>query len=347
MTDTSKIQKEAHNVEKYEDEIELTDILRVIWKWKYLIITGTIICGLIAALISLNMRKIYRIEMILRPGILSVGEQGKKVYIDSPQNIKALIDSGTFNNDFVNYLNEIKMENIPKNISFKVTIPANSVMIKVVYETGDVKQGMVIQNYLSKLLLANYVNTVAYYRNESDMKLKSLKSELKYIKATILSQKRNVKNLEKRIDELNAEGKSIKNNTTNLLRERNKLLSENSKEKNILSKLVYSNTIQQNLQLSKNYQNDINNYKQQKEDELQKIIKSENDMANKFNEIKDVQFKKEIIQNIQILQPPTSNPNPIKPKIKLNVALVLVAGSFFFIFLSFFLEYLKKFKKIH
>ena len=37
-----------------EDEIELIDLLRVIWKWKYLIIGGTFVFGIVAAIISLK-----------------------------------------------------------------------------------------------------------------------------------------------------------------------------------------------------------------------------------------------------------------------------------------------------
>jgi len=345
MIEDCQIKTEGHKVEYFEDEIELIDILRVIWKWKHLIIVGTVVCGLIAAIISFVMPKIYSVDMVLRPGILSFGEQGKNIYIDSPDNIKALIDSGTFNNDILNYLNEIKMENIPKKLKIKITIPKNSDTIKVEYETDDIKQGMVIQNRVRKLILDTYSMKVKYFKNECDMKLNSLKSEVESIKKTIPSYKRNVKNIEKRIDELTSESESIKNNTTNLIKERNKLLSNSPKENNVLSALLYSNTIQQNLELSNNYQNEINEYKLKKEEELQEIEKTENEIARKFNEIKNIQFKKENIQNIQFLQPATSSLFPIKPKILLNISLSLVAGLFLMLFLSFFLEYLGKFKK--
>ena len=345
MNEDHQTQPESHRIEHYEDEIELIDILRVLWKRKYLIIAGTVICGLIAAITSFNMSKIYSIDMVLRPGILSVGGQGKNVYIDSSDNIKALIDSGTFNNDILNYLNEIKMENIPKKLKIKITIPKNSDTIKVEYETDDIKQGMVIQNRLSKLISDTYSTKVKYFKNECDMKLNSLKSEVESIKKTIPSYKRNVKNIEKRIDELTSEFESIKNNTTNLIKERNKLLSNSPKENNVLSALLYSNTIQQNLELSNNYQNEINEYKLKKEEELQEIEKSENEIAKKLNEIDNIQFKKDNIQNIQILQSPTRSPLPIKPKILLNVSLSLIAGLFLMLFLAFFLEHLGKYKK--
>jgi capsular polysaccharide biosynthesis protein len=283
--------------------------------------------------------------MVLRPGILSIGEKGKNVYIDSPQNIKALIDSKTFDNVILSYLNDSKMDKVPKRLNFKVTILKGSDTIKAQYETADIKQGIIIQDRLNKLLLETYTKLVRYFKNEFDLKLCLLESETDYIKAAIKSYKRNVKNIEKRIDELMSEIVLIHNNTTNLITERDKLLLKNSKENNILSTLLYSNTIQQNLQLSNQYQREINNYKQQKENELQKIEKSENEIVKKLNEIKNLQFKKDNIQNIQTLQPPTNNPFPIKPKIKLNVMLALVVGLFIMLFSAFFLEYLSKHKK--
>ena len=104
MNENHQTQTESHRIEHYQDEIELIDYLRVIWKWEYFIIADTVAFGLIAAIISFNMPKIYSIDMVLRPGILSINERGKNVYIDSPQNIKALIDSETFTNDILNYL---------------------------------------------------------------------------------------------------------------------------------------------------------------------------------------------------------------------------------------------------
>ena len=36
----------------YEDEIELMDYLLVLWKWKYIILAGTFVFALVAAIIS-------------------------------------------------------------------------------------------------------------------------------------------------------------------------------------------------------------------------------------------------------------------------------------------------------
>jgi len=115
MNEDRKAPTESHGTEYYEDEIELMDYLLVIWKWKYFILSGTLVCGLIAAIISLKMDKVYSINMVLRPGILSIGEEGKNVYIDSPHNIKALIESESFNNDILKIFTIIRLIQSPKD----------------------------------------------------------------------------------------------------------------------------------------------------------------------------------------------------------------------------------------
>ena len=60
--------------------------------------------------------------------------------------------------------------------------------------------------------------------------------------------------------------------------------------------------------------------------------------------IANIEFKKNTIQNIQILQLPKSSLSPIKPKKKLNVLLAGVVGLFLTVFLAFFIEYISKHK---
>ena len=264
---------------------------------------------------------------------------------DSPQNIKALIDSGTFNNDILNYLNDTKKKKIPRILNFKVTIPNQSNTVRVKYETPDIDQGVLIQDRLSKLLSEKYSKIIQHLKNEYDMKLSLLKNEKAINRTAIQSHKRNIENIVKRIDELSSEIKFIKNNTAELISIRNRLLSKTIKGDNVLSTLVYTNTIQQNLQLLNDYQNAINNYKIKKEDELREIQMADLEIEKKENDIKKLLFQKNNIQNIQIIQSAGENPSLIKPKTKLNIILALVAGLIIMIFLAFLLEYIRKYKK--
>jgi hypothetical protein len=105
------------------DEIELIDILRVLWKWKYLIIGGTIVFALAAAIISFTLPKIYSVDTIIEPGLLTIvnegGGQDRRIYIDSPQNIKALIDVGSFENQILEGLGELPKATESPTYSFQ------------------------------------------------------------------------------------------------------------------------------------------------------------------------------------------------------------------------------------
>ena len=105
---------------------------------------------------------------------------------------------------------------------------------------------------------------------------------------------------------------------------------------------MYSNTIQQNLQLENSYENQIKNLKLEKETEVQNISELENQIQIQLAEIENLKFKKNNIQNIRIILNPYSSPHPIKPKKILNAILAMVIGIFLMIFLSFCLEYISK-----
>ena len=165
-----------------EDEIELIDLLRVIWKWKYLIIGGTIVCALAAAIISFAMPKIYSIDMIIEPGILNIisgGGEANRVYIDSPEKIKALIDVGSFGSHISTHLSQLsKNDNFPGIINFKTTIPEQSNALKVSYETSNVEQGKKILTYLNDLLMKKYSQLIQYYQKDFDSKIQLKTSKL-------------------------------------------------------------------------------------------------------------------------------------------------------------------------
>ncbi len=88
------------------------------------------------------------------------------------------------------------------------------------------------------------------------------------------------------------------------------------------------------------------NFQKQKKYQISTIQSQINDLESQRNytseEIKILEFKKDNVQNIQILKPPTNSPYPIKPNKRLNVILATMVGLFMMVFLSFFIEYISK-----
>ena len=325
-----------------EDEIELIDLLRVIWKWKYLIIGGTLVCAIAAMIISSIMPKIYRIETLIRPGILSFSEDGKNLYIDTPDNIKALIEAGALDLRILDNLAKSYGANIPNMLKFKVTLPKGSDTLKIKYETSQIKQGTEILDFLGKFLIEEYSNFVENFQNKIDRDLNIAKAEIQKSSSIKHSNEININIIEKRIHELEIGIVDVNENITYLNKERNKLLLEGKNESNILSTILYSNTIQQNLQFVSGYKSQIQNLKNQKENELQNISELENKIQIQIAEINNLEFKKNNIQNIRIIQKPYSSKFPVRPKKMLNVILAVFVGIFAMIFLAFLLEYISK-----
>jgi len=59
MTENRSVKPSDYDAEQFGyDEIELMDILRTLWKWRYLIIAGTIAVAVIAALYSFLSPKV-------------------------------------------------------------------------------------------------------------------------------------------------------------------------------------------------------------------------------------------------------------------------------------------------
>jgi len=344
MNEGQQPRTETHKIEHYEDEIEFIDILRVIWRWKYFIITGTIVFGLSAAIISFQMDKIYSIDMALMPGILSIGEEGNNIYLDSPENIKALIDSGTFNNDILNYLDSTKKGRGSRKLNFKVTIPKHSDTVYVKYETANAKQGIAALDHLYKLLSEAYSEKIQYLKNKYDIKRNLIKHNVDHLKAIIQSCNNNVKNIEQRNNELITEIKLIKNNTTKLNMEKKIFLSKDPQKNNGYQDLIYTYLIQQNNELSNSYKNKIDDNNLKKEDQLQQIQQYTSEIAQYVDELQKILLEKEKIQNIQIVKPATKNPFPIRPKTKLNIAFALVLGLLLMMFLAFLGENIRKYK---
>ncbi len=73
------------------EEVDLIDYLRVIWKWKWLIVLGTFACILAAVAISWLQHPSYQTTLILEIGqVTTVNENGgfQEIMIEDPNNVK-------------------------------------------------------------------------------------------------------------------------------------------------------------------------------------------------------------------------------------------------------------------
>ncbi|MCG2779075.1 MAG: Wzz/FepE/Etk N-terminal domain-containing protein [Desulfobacterales bacterium] len=329
-------------MDQLDDEIKLMDCLKVIWKWKKLIILGTIVIVIVAGVISFLMPKVYSIQMVLEPGILKVSEDDQNIYAESQKNIKALIETGVFDRDILKSLKVPNRGHIPKFLHYKVTVPIGSNAIIISYQTPDVNLGVDILKKLSELLQNRHSQLGIRYKNKLMIEIQAKKTEVPNLVAEKEASKQMIKNMDKRISGLVSEISDMKKNTKSLIKERNQLVLKGNNKQDILSIILYANILQQDLTFTSILNNDLEQLVLKRDEEKVYVENLKNKIAILDQEIKSMDYKKMHIQNIQIIQPPTRNPYPIRPKIKLNVTLATLVGLFVMLLLAFFLEYIQR-----
>ncbi|MDO9530504.1 MAG: Wzz/FepE/Etk N-terminal domain-containing protein [Syntrophales bacterium] len=412
----------------YEDEINLIDYLRVIWKWKWLVVAGTLICAVVAAVISLQMPRIYEVSMMIEPGIAGI-KNGGFIYIDSAENISGKIGEGIYNRRIEEALS---LGPLKARVKFKSVVVKKANIIKVTsqWQEGNTDLGVKGTRQIIRFLSDDYakiieqrkgdydnqifmkqseINEIGTKRKDIDKQIlmkqneiskvetqgkdidKQIKlelSEIEKIRNEIKMKQATLGNIEQRKGELQEEIKGVKDNTEKIVQQQGALLKDERPGKD-LSLLLYSTTIQQNVSYFNQLTNqlyDLGTREKTIETEVDRLSKRIDDiktgierlnlskmeglqakiydikteiekiklhktegLQTKIDDIKaqinTLNLEKELISNIKIIQEPEVSLHPVKPKKKQIVLLAGFASLFMFVFLAFFIEYIRNASK--
>jgi len=168
-----------------EDSIELIDYLRVVWKYRYLILIGVVLCAVVAAAWSFSLPKLYKVSTILEVNL----KAGK----DFPSAIAANIRAGMFDAQVQEEIAKTSKNSHIPHLSFKVSDPKRSNMVRITYETADIKMGKTILEFLNKAIIDGF------------------KKEADEIKPLILLNERATENIKARIDAISNQIELIDN----------------------------------------------------------------------------------------------------------------------------------------
>ena len=294
----------------HEDEIELIDLLKVIWKWKYLIIGGTAVCALVAVIINLNMQPIFQVSMVLKPGIYKVGVDGKPVYLDSVVDFKTLIE-GELLFKVLDHSKNRNKRGASSSGEYKIAADTNTNTLSILYESTDKEEGIENLNYLSNMLNERYENRLKYLQDNTEHEIMSAKRQLEFSidEEKFITSK--LSDIQKRIDNYTEEIGQINDSSESKAKTHNTLLDYAS----IVGKIS---------------------------DLKQKHAQVDLQIALKKKEIADLKKEKLSKQAIIVALPPTASQHPIKPNKRNIVMLATIVGLFMMVFISFFLEYIFK-----
>ncbi|MFH1127691.1 MAG: Wzz/FepE/Etk N-terminal domain-containing protein [archaeon] len=198
-----------------DDEIELIDYLRVLWKWKWLIIMGMFLCTLVAFIYGFTHSavKMYKVSTFV--------ELDPKV-TGSPDKIKSSIEAGIFN---AQILKDLSSSSAPPNmvpLAFEISIPDGLNILHIVYNTPDPDVGKAVSGSLVKQIEESYKERIEQVRSEIDNVVKTKESSIKDIEYNIQEMKLDTN---KQTAQLAQEIKKINDHIT---------LTEKKNEKDIL-----------------------------------------------------------------------------------------------------------------
>ena len=248
------------------DEIELIDILNVIWKRKWLIILPTLFCVIAAGVISFLLPKKWEVDAIIQPSRLFVqNQQGEfqEVVVTNPNQIAGQINEDSYDRLIAAELN-VDLTKFPQ---LKAQTLRNTNLVRVSIREEDVQMGKSVLLSLFKHLKIELDKKVdvemkgidtKITENENLIKLKELNikdalNEIKLeeieknkIRQEILSSENKLKISEEREKNILEEMKTVKQRIDEIEAQQKEALAQKKEESEAISLLLYSNEVQNN-----------------------------------------------------------------------------------------------------
>ncbi|MBU1055034.1 MAG: hypothetical protein KKC46_14585 [Proteobacteria bacterium] len=318
------------------------DIFLVLWKKKILIIGGTLICIIFAAIYSLYSPKIYQVQMKIRPGYVKLGSG----YLEALVYIKGKIDANIYDEEIIREIPALGLKQKPDDIDFKVSIPKNSDILDITLDISDVESGKKILQHLYSLILKEDNILMEGIINAYDQEIGLEKIKLDENSLIAKSKLLELGNIDQRIASLEDMVADAKANSEILVIEQRKIAAlAGKKDEKSLEALLYIDTIQGDLSVVNNFMNAINTALQKWE-----VIKKDRDLLvvekNKISKtILKIEILKSQVSKMTMVLAPKSGEYPIKPKKRLIVMLAGIAGLFLMVMTAFLLEYVSNYQK--
>lgn len=324
-----------------EKEIELIDLLNVIWKRKWLIIIPTFFFIIASGIISFLLTPTWEVDAIIQPGrffVQTEAGQFEEIVVVDPEQIASQINQDSYNSLIASELN-LDVRKFPK---LRAENLRNTKLVRISLREQDVGKAKLILNSLLKYL-SQELEKADIETPEVDIQIKSnelekirigkeikiVENKLSIIKQRKIEIEKGMSDVRQRIESLEEEQRLI-------------LKNKNRSEIKSLGMLLYSNEVQQSLQYY-NTLNELLSRKKIEEEDLKLVIDEKEERKEELESIIDkLEKRKGKKEFSQIMKEPTPSVSPVAPRKKLNVLIAGMLSLMIFTMLSFFLEYIKK-----
>jgi capsular polysaccharide biosynthesis protein len=295
-----------------EEEIELIDIFRILWKRRKLILLGTLLLTIGAAGISLLLPKVYEVSTIIEPGIRPIadynGQIVNEIPVVTPEALRESILGGAYDARIQKKLN-IAPKDYPK---IRVVTPNNTLLVKISIESSKPEQALAILNELVSQAGGDIQEKLESEKNK-------IASEIKLAQINDHSLVEKIKLVEKQLTVITAKMQDL---------EKNRQKSLGSRSTDAMSVLLYSNEIQNQQIYLNSLQEKLKDFEVEA---LESVVKTEN-----------LRLKLSLIKGTSLTMPPSIPDRPVKPKKPLIVALAFSLGLMGSMLLVFLVEYFER-----
>lgn len=321
-----------------KDELDLSDVLKIIIKRKFFIIGFTLAAILLTAIFSFMMPKTYRSTAIIQLAEIPVKNNYmmRSVLLINAEEARNIILSSEILGPVMTELFEEyeKQESDDFGIDLDVVImpekigrneiPTDFLIIQAEAKDPIVSQKLLIKiideafNHFNKELNKHKRLIIKEYNESIGLAEKDYNEKVEYIKDEISEREQNMRDIEENILNLEEQIDSLS-------------LSEESIAKSTLL-----------ISIINNYRSQLLNEKNRKISLEQQITNKELDL-NKFKTVKEIELSEKLIylKDFKVISEPKIPRNPSSPNIKLNLVIGLVLGLMFSTVWVYLQAYLK------
>lgn len=285
------------------DEIDLIDLIRVLFKRKKMIIMTTLLITALAVAVCFVLPQKYSVSFLLE---LGQDDQGKAIV--APEAVKVAID----NDAYVDTLRSQLSLDDKAGLKFKVQTPKNTELLYVDYQTAQPAIGLKVLQQLRELIEVDVNTKLIQKKNrlEKEISLARIEEESWTKKVTLLE----------------AQIEQQRQSIAHLMQTRQDLFKKPSPDSVAL--LLYSNEIKNSFE----YLNQLNNT----------LTESQSEILSAHVTVQMLQASYDNMQGLHAYKKPTVSDQPISPKKPLIIALGFMFGFMGSVMLAFLLEYLQQ-----
>ena len=308
-------------VHEQTPEIDLRDIIQIIFKRRKIVVTIFFTSVVIAIIYSLFAQKLYEVSMVIEPAAMS----GMQPF-EAIESLQARAESGAYDIKIIKALN---LNDYRLRLNFSQPMKTQLLKISLDQPENQTDVGLKILAKLLDVLSLNYAKFVEEKQSMIDGQVKTALIEINIKENEIKLNNDQLNILAERARGLAEELNKNKDESARLI-EKREALFERKEGRDDVATLLYTTTLQQNTAAAASMQMELSSLQTQKRSILNGIEGIKNRIDESRIAIKELNSSKLDARNITVIQEPLVSLRPVWPKKKQIVSfgglIGLIAG---------------------